>query len=194
MKDPRNCLQVIKAGADKLFLKEWVEAQGTADKLLKLRDLHAHHEKKFADTDARGAAVLTRQLLRGLGLHDAAERVGDLALPPSISYVADLRNELLTVARRRDLIPYERVLARLKLPKDDFGFRQLYRQLNVLAAKQLLMDEPQLCALVVNDKGIPGDGFFWVVDVERDDSESAKRAAHKAEVKRVYDRWPPRTA
>jgi hypothetical protein len=60
------------------------------------------------------------------------------------------------------------------------------RQLNVLAAMQLLLDEPQLCSLVVTDKGTPGDGFFWVLNVDRDNSDSAKQAAHRAEVKRVH--------
>ena len=84
------------------------------------------------------------------------------------------------------MISYEEVLALLKLPQNDFGHRQLYRQLNVLAAKQLLLSEPQLCALVVGEKKIPGDGFFWVLNVDRDHSEAAKRSAHQAEIKRVY--------
>ena len=58
----------------------------------------------------------------------------------------------------------------------------------MLAAKQLMLNEPQLCALVVNDKGMPGDGFFWVLHVDRDNSETAKQAAHQAEVKRVHAR------
>ena len=86
-----------------------------------------HYERKIIDRDAQNAAAYARQLLRGLGLHDAAERVGDLALPPSIAYVADLRKELVAVARRRATIPYDRVLERLKLPENDFGYRQLYR-------------------------------------------------------------------
>jgi len=103
-----------------------------------------------------------------------------------IAYVADLRESLIAVAKRKSLASYEEVLAWLKLPNNDVGHRQLYRQLNVLAAKQLLLDEPQLCALVVGEKKIPGDGFFWVLNVDRNHSEAAKRSAHQAEIKRVY--------
>ena len=63
----------------------------------------------------------------------------------------------------------------------------LYRQLNVLAAQQLLLKEPQLCALVVrSDTGIPGEGFFWVLDVDPRYSEEDKRKAHGSEITRVY--------
>jgi hypothetical protein len=187
MTDPRLCLQVIKAGAENLFFGAWAERRRIAGELLDLRDVLSHYKRKITDDDARNAADWARQLLRGLGLHEAAERVGDLALPPRVAYVADLRNELVAVAKRRGLITYERVLESLKLSKDDLGYRKVFRQLNVLAAKQVLLNEPQLCALVIlKDKGMPGEGFFWVLDVDRDDSESAKRAAHQAEVKRVH--------
>jgi hypothetical protein len=60
------------------------------------------------------------------------------------------------------------------------------RQLNVLAALQMILGEPQLCALVVlADRKVPGDGFYWAIDVNVSDSVEKKSAAHAREVEAV---------
>jgi hypothetical protein len=182
--DAQRCLKIIYGRSRALFFRHGA-ARENAAKLLVLRNAHAHGKDISAD-DVQVAGEAARDLLADCS-PTAAEEAADLVLPPSIAYVADLRRELIAVAGRRTTINYTDALKLIDLPDDDFGYRQLYRQLNVLAAKQLILGEPQLCALVVRaDKGIPGDGFFWVVDLPRNATEDDKRVAHQVELERVY--------
>lgn|GEM_PF-4966786 len=132
------------------------------------------------------AATNLRRLLGYFGLHQASTKVGTLAQPPAIAYVAKLREVLIAVAKRNARISYVETLGFIGLPVTDKSRRQLYRQLNVLAVKQMILGEPQLCALVVlADKGIPGDGFYWVVDLPDSPTEESKRAAHERQLAQV---------
>jgi len=55
-----------------------------------------------------------------------------------------------------------------------------------LAALQIILEEPQLCALVVlSDRRFPGDGFYWTIDVRVDAPVEKKIDRHKKEVERV---------
>ena len=190
--DAYQCLKMIRDRGHMIFSTP-VAARTSgrlARELLALRNAHAHGEVITGPDAYRGSRV-AQDLLRMFGLDEAASVAADLALPPSIGFVADLRVALVEAAKQRRVMTYEEALAAIGLPDDDVGYRVLFRQLNVLAAKQLILDEPQLCALVVlADEQIPGNGFYWVVDLDRDADTAAKRAAHAEAVKRVLDyRW-----
>ena len=185
--DSQMCLKIVKDNYDDLFSGiASKRAKAAAISLIKLRNNHAHNRSVEA-TDVRTASSDARYLLNLFGLNRAADTASDLALPPEIAYVADLRRLLIKVARKGDLILYDEVLDELGLPRTEANHRQLYRQLNVLAAKQMITGEPQLCALVVLADGeLPGRGFFWVVDVAPDAGEQQKRTAHREAIREVY--------
>ena len=85
----------------------------------------------------------------------------------------------------------EQVLRGLALSEDELGHRIPYRQLNALAAKQSILDEPQLCALaILAVDRIPGTGCCWVVDVDRKADVEIKWATHvEATNKALEHRW-----
>lgn len=191
--DPLQCLNVLSGkGARHLFYPDLaVRANEAAFELKELRNAHAHKRRTITDQDVHIAKVHAQFLVRLFGAEDIARRIEDLALPPAIRYVADLRSCLITIAQtKNDLLTYKEARDVLGLEETDVGFRVLFRQLNVLAAKQMLLGEPQLCALVVDAETlIPGSGFYWIVNVDRTAADEIKRAAHAkalADVRR-YD-------
>lgn len=190
--DAYQCAKIIRDRSHSLFSTATLKqlSQTAARELLALRNAHAH-EEDITPSDVARASKLVKGLLEIFGLADTAQYAVDLALPPSIEYVADLRRILIENAKKRRLITYEEALLFLGLPQDEVGYRILYRQLNVLAAKQLILDEPQLCALVVLDSDqIPGNGFYWVVDTDRSADVATKKAAHAMALQRVLEyRW-----
>ena len=153
-----------------------------------------HHGAAIRDDEAVACARDAKSVLYKLGHDGVAEAVLDLARPPTIGYIAPLRRLLVQRAKKTNpCLTYQEAAAAIGLSWDPFGERQLYRQLNVLAANQLLLGEPQLCALVVlPKKGIPGDGFYWIVDLPREAADEVKKQRHTQlveEIKRFP--WPP---
>lgn len=198
MKDPDyvldayQCLKMIRDRGHMIFPTPSAERRAgrLARELLALRNAHAHGED-ITSSDALRGSRTAEDLLSMLGLIEGAAVAAELALPPSIGFVANLRAVLVESARKNALITYDEVLAALGLSDDEAGYRILFRQLNVLAAKQLILDEPQLCALVVlPETRIPGAGFYWIVDVDRNDDDEEKRAAHAEATNKVFNhRW-----
>ena len=190
--DPRVYLAVIAERASGLVPGRAANSlKDAAHSLRKLANDVYHGAECDAQTVAL-AATLANKVLAKLGYDHDAEAVFDVSAPPTIKYVAPLRQVLVKQAGKPDpLISYEAAAKQIGLAWDAFGERQLYRQLNVLAAKQLLIGQPQLCALVVlADKKIPGDGFYWVLDVPRDAPNEIKKRAHTAAVEDVVKyRW-----
>jgi hypothetical protein len=185
--DAQECFKITRDWAHALFLPGIAPSvEQDAKRLLHLRNVYAHTKRAVTDADLRSAVGTATSLLRAFGRDDMALGASLLALPPTIDYVVPLRRLLIDVARTGGDLTYSEAQQRLALPPDDVGKRQLYRQLNVLAALQMVMTEPQLCTLVVLEHGgIPGDGFYWILDVPRNATKDIKAAAHAQELRRV---------
>ena len=185
--DAQLALKIVRDHSRDLFGPNSGQLQEAARSLIRLRNDHAHN-RPINGEDVDDASRYAHRLLRALRLDKAATEVATLSLPPTIAYVAKLRRILEYRAKRRELLTYEQTIHLLGLPETPKSHRNLYRQLNVLAAKQMILGEPQLCALVVlPDSKVPGDGFYWIVDVPADAPQEAKRKAHAAEVQCVFD-------
>lgn len=196
MKDPDfvldayQCLKMIRDRGHMILSLPSAQRRAArlARDLLALRNAHAHGEDISAGDASQGSRI-AQDLMLMFGLTDGAAMAADLALPPSISFVADLRAALVVAAKKKTLMTYDEARLALGLPDDETGYRILFRQLNVLAAKQLILDEPQLCALVVlPGEQVPGAGFYWIVDVDRNADIETKRLAHAAAVEKVWAR------
>jgi len=98
-----------------------------------------------------------------------------------------MRAHLIDVARARDLVTYQEVAAATGVPIGE----ALFDALNAVAVDNRKRGEPVLCALVIGEKGAPGDGFFarrWI-EISPQASQAEKLAAWRDECERVWTRW-----
>lgn len=82
-------------------------------------------------------------------------------------------NYLITIANSpKNTITYGTMEEKCGMEHNPRNLQQLTDVLNLIVLYNKLKGEPSLAALVVNKKGIPGDGFFRTlnyVDVDVDD-------------------------
>lgn len=169
------------------------------DKASAVRDMRntlAHRTREEIRED-EAVATVSRvvDILHQLGFSEAAQKAARFRGGPVIRFARDLRRYLVEVAESKRLVTYEEALIRLKRTRKDLTMSQFLRQLNVLAAMQMMLGEPQLCSLVVlPGSKRPGDGFYWSIDIDNSAPETQKIKAHDKELRRVRQhQWPPAT-
>jgi hypothetical protein len=187
--DAAECCNIILNAPESLF----EDVRQVATDLKHLRNRVAHPKRVFVEVDAVSAASWVVRLLQRFGRTEAARMAERYRVGPTIRYVTALRKYLIGIARKPDgLVSYEQALDAMSKALPAITMGAFLRQLNVLAALQMILGEPQLCALVVlADRKVPGDGFYWTINVNVDDPVEKKVAAHKKEAKAVRRfKWP----
>jgi hypothetical protein len=181
--DASDCCKVILAAPAHLFS----EIRQTVADVKGIRDRVAHPRWHITELEAVQAATAVAAVLRAFGRAQAANTAERYRVGPMIRYVTSLRGYLIGRCSLQDpLVSYETALSELRKTAHGLKMSEFLRQLNVLAALQMILGEPQLCSLVVlNDLRIPGDGFYWTVGLSPNDTAESKRAAHKREVAAV---------
>jgi hypothetical protein len=181
--DALACFHIIINAPRPLFSQIEKECRRLRD----TRNAAAHNTRLMAESDTVRVVTDAVKVLQFFNLTKAAQIAARYRAGPTIRYVTALRNYLIGVAKTPDgLATYEQALDALSEAVPAITMNQFLRQLNVLAALQMILGEPQLCALVVlADTKIPGDGFYWTIDVAGAASLDEKRAAHAHEVEQV---------
>jgi hypothetical protein len=178
--DASDCCKIILAAPAHLF----AEIRQTVADVKGIRDRVAHPRWTITELEAVQAATAVAAILRAFGRVQAAKVAERYRAGLMIKYVTRLRGYLIGRSSLQDpLISYETALSELRKTAHGLKMSEFLRQLNVLAALQMILGEPQLCSLVVlNDLRVPGDGYYWTVGLSPNDTADAKRAAHRREV------------
>lgn len=191
--DAAGILLVAKKRASSLTSRP-NDIKEAAQTLYKVRRFWAH-QRPLPDELVIQAIAAAGTMFVQLDMLDAARSAESLLAEFDDSDIGRLRVLLIERLNRVDpLITYGELLAALGWDDLDASRSRLFRALNGLGGWQRALGEPVLSALVVLSKdeaptpgeaGIPGRGFYWLVNEERNAPLKRKQLAHAKEVRRI---------
>ena len=172
------------------------ETRGHPKKLHQARNDGAHSsDSGVLKRSAIAASESANKLLNAAGKSDLARIARLLHRRASRADAVDLRRRLIALAHSGNLVDYHPAAQSIDLDFDDDFERKLFVDaLNETAEENVALDEPFLCAIVVDlQSSLPTIGFWRRLNLSGKDPIAQRRTAHGAAVQQVRNHnWSSR--
>ena len=101
--------------------------------------------------------------------------------------------ELIEVARNRGTTTYQRIAEIIEMPMSgSYMGREVGDVIGAISANEVEHGRPMLSAIVVNTRGFPGEGFYWLAEEKGlynpADYANPEDFWHEEQAK-VYETW-----
>lgn len=194
--DAHACLKVL---AEAQVFAEAIKGMRPAIRQLEQMRNRWAHQQPVSNSDVESAIKTVAEFMDAIG-----EPVAREAALAFLSKNFEFSNSIRRILQRRakagcETITYGKACDLLKLSNSEER-NQLYRQLTALGILQKANGEPQLCSLVVlgeDDQGVsdvypagmPGRGYYWLIDLDPRAPIGERKARWFREVTALKSVW-----